>query len=540
MLTQIRHFDGHFLGTLGPDWITCVQFFKVFPLPLIQEATADPKLLGDLFRALPLYYQHPRCLFLEFCRELSSFHSSILSLRESRVHFSQYRSNRHFLIVFKHPILLALGIAFFSQIAERTLAESSVNLSLSFPLKALETEANKNFPKTLFNKSGMKHGSFDLQLKIFRDGNVNFSRQGEKLKISAPIRFDARVDWSTKFLGATIRHHETTNGNLDVIALAFPSLSHDWHVQLKPESSFRWRKKPKFKLGPIEIDLSRIAEPAIQTQLDKLAPKIEANLNKKLNLKSTAETLWTRLQAPVRITPDQNYWLQPNAKQITASNPTLTNSRISIQLGVICDPIVTLGHKPQSTTLPFPPLSLQGKPAPKPSSKLQIQSIVSHQTLESLLSQPDRAPFKTVLGDLQVKSVNIQVDRDNVALNYQLEGDGISLKTRLEPEQKYSFSDKQGELVNLTLLEETNSLFAKNPLFSEQMAGKLAVDLNAALRKEIDRFSETFKQPTQFSTGPFSWIFSSQATRIQTIEFLSQSVSVKAVLQGTIQTTYQP
>ena len=207
-------------------------------------------------------------------------------LREMEKMYGGYSLQKIYKIYYTHPdhpvrrLSAYLGASKINR--EIGYNEKLTDVRLELVAKDLEDFVNGALPQELFRRSGMRvRKRTHLQLIVHRNGRIRVQGFPNKLVISLPLRFEARVDWVTgKWV--KIRHHEDTKGALTLHMNLLVSVQNGRRI-LSSQLNFHWNEKPYIKLGPIRIRISGICGSVLQRQLRKLTDKLNRILKEKVN-----------------------------------------------------------------------------------------------------------------------------------------------------------------------------------------------------------------------------------------------------------------
>ncbi len=92
-------------------------------------------------------------------------------------------------------------------------------------------------------------------------------------------------------------------------------LDSTWQVSSKTSGSFEWKKTPEIGILGIKLNLAEMSGREIGDQLRASFPKIDRAIEKKLDLRSKADSLWVNIAEPFKIYSSPAIWLaiQPDS-----------------------------------------------------------------------------------------------------------------------------------------------------------------------------------------------------------------------------------
>ena len=100
------------------------------------------------------------------------------------------------------------------------------------------------------------------------------------------------------------------------------------------------------------LDITGFVMSSFKAAIDKMAKELDTEAEKALALRSRAEEVWRRLQAPIEV--DEGLWLTVSPQTMGYAPLTVVGSEVRTGVRLIARPEVVLGPKPSSSSAPLP------------------------------------------------------------------------------------------------------------------------------------------------------------------------------------------
>ena len=225
--------------------------------------------------------------------------------------------------------------------------ESSIALPFKISIQDINTVLNMKIPKGKIyaQKNGLK-GFYRSDVELFRDSDIIFSANQNKLRFQIPIRIRVYAAKRKKILGINI----TKTGR----GIAVANLFLDVDLKLNPDYTFSVNTNISYDLKQAEIRISLLGsilkwlgdpqikisvKSLVRPELDKAIKKAVPDLNKlienklnEFNIKSEIAKNWQKLGQPIKL--DENIWIESNPTGILFNNISSSKESIDIKAGI--------------------------------------------------------------------------------------------------------------------------------------------------------------------------------------------------------------
>jgi hypothetical protein len=187
---------------------------------------------------------------------------------------------------------------------------------------------------------------------------LRFSISGNRAEVSAHVRYRARIAERAclpvvgcRWIVLASCGHDGPMATLDVGLRTTVAWRNDWTVvpRTRPRPV---RAGVRCRLTRANIDVTERVQEEVQKQLNRVAPQVDAEMRKAVDLRSRMEDAWSEVQKPIRADDSVYVLLRPDS--IAVAPPTASGARISTVVTVRVRPQVIIGPRPQVQPLPLP------------------------------------------------------------------------------------------------------------------------------------------------------------------------------------------
>lgn len=233
---------------------------------------------------------------------------------------------------------------------------SIIGLPVHINTAGMASSINKKFGIELYKDDKFDdNGNDNLKLTVLKRSDFIVSSGNNGLTITAPLHID--FVYNVKVFGG-FEKPISQSLNLTVIFNTTPAIDRDWNLNLNSKGKIYWDDLPVINLGVTKLDLPQLFGAIIQSQVNKMANKIDQEVPKSVPLKKMVGDTWKSLAEPTLLDSAYNAWLLLNPKNIFITPITYTQEEMQIKLGIASIIEVVSGYKPKndSFNVELPPL----------------------------------------------------------------------------------------------------------------------------------------------------------------------------------------
>jgi hypothetical protein len=212
---------------------------------------------------------------------------------------------------------------------------STINIPLSFPLKNLEDQLNRDFNGVLYQDQDLSGDN--IALTVRKNGALRIQGAGNKLSFTLPLHIYAkgRWRWEPCKICPALQQTEDTEFDLVVKSESLLTFTEDYTVKTQTTGDFAWgQTKPVLTLGPLKISLARFVEPAMRQHMRTLTAQLDAELQRRFQLREHVQKAWLQIQEPIPLDRHLNAWLSVQPQQISISPLVASDGELTLQVGI--------------------------------------------------------------------------------------------------------------------------------------------------------------------------------------------------------------
>ena len=244
-------------------------------------------------------------------------------------------------------------------------APSVVHLPLTLSLDSLVPKAETLVPRGDSNEDEWHPlGSFPvvgtLYVKeMWERGPLRMRMTGERLEVSTVVRYRARIAERACVPVAGCRWvplaqcgHDGPMPSLEVGLATTVAWRPDWTVEPRTAAS-PVTAGVRCRLTRARVDVTDRVRQLVQKELDRAAPRLDAEIADAIQLRRRVESVWADLQEPIRADSGVYLVLRPESVAV-ALPPRADGATLSTTVTVRLRPRVMVGERPAVDTLPLP------------------------------------------------------------------------------------------------------------------------------------------------------------------------------------------
>lgn len=259
------------------------------------------------------------------------------------------------------PLPEVVQQSFLTQLEAATA--SDINIPIRVPLAALSAIINTQVPELLQ----------ELEQQELRNSYPRIVADRITITRESPIKVGLDADHNL-LLGFDIRIVGKAQIALGLLAPEYPidirsrialkssiRIADDWQLQVHTAPSVSVTQPLSLSIMGYEIPFQQRTEQLLQTQISKLTPQIDADISRRIDLRSQIITLWKSLQTPFKTTeiPIPTWTLIRPTDIAYTDLAAVGNDALQTNLLLKIKMATSVGQEPPpttATTLPYPRL----------------------------------------------------------------------------------------------------------------------------------------------------------------------------------------
>lgn len=236
---------------------------------------------------------------------------------------------------------------------------SIIALPFGVSVGELETLAQTRLPEEISGSSPVRESLFDGRgsYLVRRDGEPEVRVENDRLILSLPVSFKARLNGTATALGLSVPVSLTADGAATAELSMKPSVSSDWQVRTQSRISLKWRRPPTANVLGIRVTFQHAAEEFLRSRIEEALPQIDRAINDSLRLRERAEEAWRDLREPLRLSASPDLWMSVSPLSVTLPPLKLEPGRVLLDARIETQLSIDTREPGKKRDLPLPPVS---------------------------------------------------------------------------------------------------------------------------------------------------------------------------------------
>ncbi len=266
---------------------------------------------------------------------------------------------------------------------------SIVAIPFGVSMEELKNLARTRLPEEISGANPVRESLFEGRgtYLVRRDGTPDVRLDGDRLVLSVPVSFRARLNGSATALGISVPVSLSADGAATAELSMKPSVSSDWQVRTQPRILLKWRRPPAATVLGIRVTFQNAAEEFLRSRIEEALPRIDAAINESLHLRERAEEAWTDLQEPRRLSVSPDLWLSVAPLSIALSPLDLKPERVLLDARL--ESRLSLGTRQpeKKPNLPLPAVSASDPGGASKGFSLQLPIFLGYDAVNLKLKE---------------------------------------------------------------------------------------------------------------------------------------------------------
>jgi len=248
---------------------------------------------------------------------------------------------------------------------------SFLSLPISISLQEAENQINKNVEGLLFQDDDFTKDQ--LKIKVWKDGIIKLSQEGGQVKVIFPIKASGTFEYKINKFGLDISGTKDFSLSGNFTFLSRVGLS-NWQLSTQTTiQSVDWKMPPTIEISKQKVSIAFFVNASLRLFKSDVENLIDASLSKTLNFKPQVIQALKSISQPIHLNETYQSWFQLLPIEVYATDATLLNSQINIQMGLKCTMETKVGSPNASV---FEPSKLVLKAVKSMPNKISANMVV--------------------------------------------------------------------------------------------------------------------------------------------------------------------
>lgn len=221
---------------------------------------------------------------------------------------------------------------------------SLIAMPMEVSLKEVEYHLNKNVKGLIYADTILNDDK--TEMKILKTSDIKLAEKNGEIVSVIPLKIWARIKYGTEFMGLNDTREINISGN---ITLSSKANFANWKLNTTSKiEDFEWSESPSILVAGKNVPITYIINPTLAIFKRKIAKMIDDAINKNCDFKPQVMQVLETLSTPFMANETYETWFKLVPNEMYSTNAVLSNSKITMNLGLKCQMQTLIGQKPKS------------------------------------------------------------------------------------------------------------------------------------------------------------------------------------------------
>jgi hypothetical protein len=183
-------------------------------------------------------------------------------------------------------------------------------------------------------------------MKIWKTSDIKLVEKNGEIVSVIPLKICAKIKYGTEFMGLNDTREINLNGT---ITLSSKANFANWKLNTTSKiDDFEWSESPSILVAGKNVPITYIINPTLSIFKGKIAKMIDEAINKSCDFKAQVMQVLETLSTPFLVNETYETWFKLVPNEMYSTNAVLSNSKITMNLGMKCQMQTLIGQKPKS------------------------------------------------------------------------------------------------------------------------------------------------------------------------------------------------
>lgn len=221
---------------------------------------------------------------------------------------------------------------------------SLIAMPMEVSLKEVEYHLNKNVKGLIYADTILNDDK--TEMKIWKTSDIKLVEKNGEIVSVIPLKIWTRIKYGTEFMGLNDTREINISGN---ITLSSKANFANWKLNTTSKiEDFEWSESPSILVAGKNVPITYIINPTLAIFKGKIAKMIDDAINKNCDFKPQVMQVLETLSTPFMANETYETWFKLVPNEMYSTNAVLSNSKITMNLGLKCQMQTLIGQKPKS------------------------------------------------------------------------------------------------------------------------------------------------------------------------------------------------
>lgn len=297
---------------------------------------------------------------------------------------------------------------------------STLAVPIGVSMEELGNLARTRLPEEISGANPVRESLFDGRgtYLVQRDGDPNVRVEGDRLVLSVPVTFRARLNGTGTAMGLSVPVSLSAKGAADIELSMKPSVSSDWRIRTQPRIQLKWKRAPEAHILGVRVTFQGAAEEFLRSRIEESLPRIDAALNESLKLKERAEEAWEGIQEPARISTSPDLWMTVRPLSVALPPLDLNPDRVLLDARLVTRLALDTQEPRKERATPLPAASTAAEGSASAGFTIQLPVFLDYEAVNRKLGKElhDRTLRMGGGKSLTIETVSVSANGDRLIL----------------------------------------------------------------------------------------------------------------------------
>lgn len=221
---------------------------------------------------------------------------------------------------------------------------SLISMPMEVSMKEVEYHLNKNLKGLIYSDTILNDDK--TEMKIWKTSDIKLVEKNGEIVSVIPLKIWAKIKYGTEFMGLNDTREINLNGTITLNSKANFA---NWKLNTTSKiEDFEWSESPSILVAGKNVPITYIINPTLSIFKGRIAKMIDEAINKSCDFKTQVMQVLQILSVPFMANETYETWFKLVPNEIYSSNAVLSNSKITMNLGLKCQMQTLIGQKPKS------------------------------------------------------------------------------------------------------------------------------------------------------------------------------------------------
>lgn len=221
---------------------------------------------------------------------------------------------------------------------------SLISMPMEVSMKEVEYHLNKNLKGLIYSDTILNDDK--TEMKIWKTSEIKLVEKNGEIVSVIPLKIWAKIKYGTEFMGLNDTREINLNGTITLNSKANFA---NWKLNTTSKiEDFEWSESPSILVAGKNVPITYIINPTLSIFKGRIAKMIDEAINKSCDFKTQVMQVLQILSVPFMANETYETWFKLVPNEIYSSNAVLSNSKITMNLGLKCQMQTLIGQKPKS------------------------------------------------------------------------------------------------------------------------------------------------------------------------------------------------